>query len=200
MKLFFHVKFTCFSQAFQEILMAEFSLVFHRKNTMNIAWKSHEKSMKSPQYSTLEGPRKNSNKQKNPWKCHEIKWSQPCFVHGFLIIMKKPRIEKLFFMVSEFMGFSWGFFKFMPHKKTMSFPRTLEYYWFLKNKKGFWWHFHYPWIKLLAYFLWERQRHLWPPWKFSLKLFSTVKSDTSLRICWLVNLKLCTCSNNPNTK
>ena len=35
----------------------------------------------------------------------------------------------------------------------------------------------------------------WLPWKFSLKLLSTVKSNTSLRICWLVKLKLYTCSN-----
>ena len=152
-----------------------------------------KKAWKSPLYSTLHGPWKNSNKQKKTWKCHEIKWSRPCFFHGFLMIMKKPWIEKLFFMVSEFMGFSWGFLNSCSIKKTWVFRERL-------NING-------PWkIKWLLMIFWLLMYYTpgltetWPPWKFSLKLFSTVKSNTSLRICWLVNLKLYTCSNNPNPK
>ena len=157
-----------------------------------------KKAWKSPLYSTLHGPWKNSNKQKKTWKCHEIKWSRPCFFHGFLMIMKKPWIEKLFFMVSEFMGFSWGFLNSCPIKKPWVFRERL-------NINGSW---KMKWLLMtfslpMNYtpgLLFMGKTETWPPWKFSLKLFSTVKSNTSLRICWLVNLKLYTCSNNPNPK
>ena len=73
--------------------------------------------------------------------------------------MKKPWIEKLFFMVSEFtcMGFSWGFFNSCPIK---NHEFSVNGWILMVHEKwnGFWWHFHYPWIMPLAYFSWERQR------------------------------------------
>ena len=175
---------------------------FHGFFTKKIPWLWHEnlmkKALKSPQYSTLHGPWKNCNKKKKQWKCHEIKWSRSCVFHGFFIIMKKPWIEKLFFMVSEFMGFSWGFSNSCPIKRPWVFRVRL-------NINGSW---KMKWLLMtfslpMNYtpgLLFMGKTETWPPWKFSLKLFSTVKSNTSLRICWLVNLKLYTCSNNPNPK
>ena len=40
--------------------------------------------------------------------------------------MKKPWIEKLFFMVSEFMGFSWEFLNSCPIKKPWVFRERLN--------------------------------------------------------------------------
>ena len=69
--------------------------------------------------------------------------------------MKKPWIEKLFFMVS---GVFMGVFKFMPHKKNHEFSVNGWILMVHEKWNGFWWHFHYPWIMPLAYFSWERQR------------------------------------------
>ena len=75
------------------------------------------------------------------------------------MITKKPWIEKLFFMVSEFtcMGFSWGFLNSRPIK---NHEFSVNGWILMVHEKwnGFWWHFHYPWIMPLAYFSWERQR------------------------------------------
>ena len=70
--------------------------------------------------------------------------------------MKKPWIEKLFFMVS---GVFMRVFKFMPHKKNHEFSVNGWILMVHEKWNGFWWHFHYPWIIPLAYFSWERQRH-----------------------------------------
>ena len=98
-------------------------------------------------------------------------------------------------------GVFMGVFKFMPHKKNHEFSVNGWILMVHEKWNGFWWHFHYPWIIPLAYFSWERQRHgHHENLVLNSLLFSTVKSNTSLRICWLVNLKLYTCSNNPNPK
>ena len=95
-------------------------------------------------------------------------------------------------------GVFMGVFKFTPHKKPRVFRERL-------NINGSW---KMTWL-LMTFSLpmnyapglfFMGKTEAWPPWKFSLKLLSTVKSNTSLRICWLVKLKLYTCSNNPNPK
>ena len=134
----------------------------------------------------------NKNPMKMPWN----KMKATTFFHGFLMIMKKPWIEKLFVIMSKFMGFSWGFLNSCPIKKPWVFRERL-------NINGSW---KMKWLLMtfslpMNYtpgFLFIGKTETWPPWKFSLKLFSTVKSNTSLTICWVVNLKLYTCSNNPN--
>ena len=96
-------------------------------------------------------------------------------------------------------GVFMGVFQFMPHKKN---PRVFRE---RLNINGSW---KMKWLLMtfslpMNYtpgLLFMGKTETWPPWKFSLKLLSTVKSNTSLRICWLVNLKLYTCSNNPNPK
>ena len=121
---------------------------------MKISWKRHENPLNIQRFMAHE---KNLTNKK-PMKCHKIKWSQPCFFHGFLMIMKKPWIEKLFFMVSGFMGISWGFLNSCLIKKH---EFSVNGWILMVHEKwnGFWWHFHYPWIMPLAYFSWERQRH-----------------------------------------
>ena len=141
---------------------------------MKISWKRHENPLNIQRFMAHE---KNLTNKK-PMKCHKIKWSQPCFFHGFLMIMKKPWIEKLFFMVSEFMGFSWGFLNSCPIKKPWVFRERL-------NINGSW---KMKWLLMtfslpMNYtpgLLFMGKTETWPPWKFSLKLFSTVKSNTSL--------------------
>ena len=138
----------------------------------------------------------NKKPMKMPWN----KMKPTMFCSWLFNHNEKATNWKAIFHGVRIYGVFMGVFKFMPHKKNNEFSVNGWILMVYGKWNGIWWHFHYPWIKLLAYFLWERQRHVWPPWKFSLKLFSTVKSNTSLRICWLVNLKLYTCSNNPNPK
>ena len=52
---------------------------------------------------------------------------KPTMFFSWLFYDNEKAIEELFFIVSEFMGFSWGFLNSMPHKKTMSFQWTVEY-------------------------------------------------------------------------
>ena len=167
---------------------------FLQKNTMNMAWESHEKSMKIPLIFNASWPMKKVSQTKS----HEKKIVGFILFHGFLMIMKEPWIEKLFFMVSEFMGFSWGFLNSCPIKKPWVFRERL-------NINGSW---KMKWLLMtfslpMNYtpgLLFMGKTETWPPWIFSLKLFLTVKSNTSLGISGLVNLKLYTCSNNPNPK
>ena len=139
---------------------------FSRKNTMNMAWKSHGKKHENPlniqRFRTHE--KKKLYQTKNTRKCHEIKWSLSCFFHGFLIIWKMRKYWfltnwKAIFHGVGIYGVFMGVFKFMPHKKPWVFSEWL-------NINGSWtmkWllttFFHYLWIMPLAYFSWERQRH-----------------------------------------
>ena len=128
---------------------------FHRKKDheygMKISWKKHN--------STLHGPWKTlTNKKPMEMAWNKMKPNMFFFFHGFLMIMKKPWIKKLLFMVSEFMGFTWGFLNSCPIKNHEFFVNG----WILmvhEKWNGFWWHFHYPWIMPLDYFSWQRQRH-----------------------------------------
>ena len=132
-------------------------------NPLNIQhFRAHEKTLKQKIHKNV------MNKMKH------------VFFHGFLMITKKPWIEKLFFMVSEFtcMGFSWGFFNSCPIK---NHEFSVNGWILMVHEKwnGFWWHFHYPWIIPLAYFSWERQRHgHHENLVLNSLLFSTVKSNT----------------------
>ena len=148
---------------------------FSRKNT--IIW--HENLKKKewrPLTFNASGPMKKTNKQKT----HEIKWSQSCFFFFFPWLIneneKAMSLNALFHGVRSY-GVLIRVVKFMPHLTKPSVFRERLNINGLWKWNGFWWHFHYPRNMPLAYFSWERQRQ-WPSWKFSLKLFSTVKSNT----------------------
>ena len=118
----------------------EFSWVFHEKSTMNMAWEPHEKSMKISLILNASWPMKKLQQTKNPMK---MPWNKnmkpPLFCSWLFNDNEKAMNWKAIFMVSEFMGFSWGFLNSRPIKEP--------------------WVFRDPWIIPLAYFSWERQRH-----------------------------------------
>ena len=157
---------------------------------MRNAWKKHENPLNIQRFMAHEKTPTNKKPMKMPWN----KMKPTKFFHGFLMIMKKPWIEKLFFMVSEFMGFSWGFLNSCPIKKH---EFSVNGWILMVHEKwnGFWWHFHYPWIIPLAYFSCERKIH-------------DHHENLVLNYSWLLNQIhhwgfvgcIYTCSNNPNPK
>ena len=113
------------------------------------------------------------------------------------MIIKKPWIEKLFFMVSEFMEFSWGFLNSCPIKKPWVFREWLKINGSWKMK----WlsmSFSLP-MNYAPRLLFMGRTETWPPWKFSLKLFSTVKSNTMLVVV-KITLKIIMNQNNERRK
>ena len=120
-------------------------LGFAGKNTMIMAWESHEESMKIPLIFNASWPMKKLKQTKK--KPMKMSWNKMgptmFFFHGFLMIMKKPWIEKLFFIVSGFMGFSWRFSNSCPIKKPWVFRERLNIN-VHEKWNGFWWNFHYP--------------------------------------------------------
>ena len=90
------------------------------------------------------------------------------------MLMKKPWIEKLFFMVPEFMGFLWGFLNSCPIKKPWVFRERL-------NINGSW---KMKWL-LMAFslpmnyapgLLFTGKTETWPPWKLFLNYFRLLNS------------------------
>ena len=109
--------------------------------------------------------------------------------------MKKPWIEKLFFLVSEFMGVFIGVFKFMPHKKNIVFREWLNINALWKMK---WLLMTLP-MNCAPRLLFMGRTETWSPWKFSLELFSTVKSNTLLVVV-KITLKIIMNQNNERRK
>ena len=131
---------------------------------MRTSWKKHENPLNIQRFMAHEKTLRNKNTHENAMKQNE---ADHVFFHGFLMIMKKPWIEKLFFMVSDFMGFSWGFLNSCPMKKPWVFRERL-------NINGSW---KMKWLLMtfslpMNYtpgLLFMGKTETWPPWKFSLK-------------------------------
>ena len=135
---------------------------------------------------------------KKPMKMPLNKMKPTMFFSWLFNYNEKEVNLKAFFQGVRIYGVFWGFLNSCPITKPWVFRERL-------NINGSW---KMKWLLMtfslpMNYtpgLLFMGKTETWPPWKFSLKLFSTVKSNTSLRICWLVNLKLYTCSNNLNPK
>ena len=173
-----------------------FSTEKYHEYGMRTSWKKHENLLNIQRFMAHE----KTHQTKNPWKCHEIKWSRPCFFSWLFNDNEKAVNLKAIFQGVRIYGVFWGFLNSCPITKPWVFRERL-------NINGSWkmkWllmTFSLP-MNYTAGVLFMGKTETWLPWKFCLKLFSTVKSNTctSLRICWLVNLKLYTCCNNPNPK
>ena len=157
---------------------------------MRISWKKHENPLNIQRFMAHEKTVTNKKPMKMPW--NKMK---PTMFFSWLFNDN----EKAMNWKSIFHGVRiYGVFNSCPIKKPWVSRERL-------NINGSW---KMKWLLMtfslpMNYtpgLLFMGKTETWPPWKFSLKLFSTVKSNTSLRICWLVNLKLYTCSNNPNPK
>ena len=161
---------------------------------MRISWKKHENPLNIQRFMAHEKTVTNKKPMKMPWN----KMKPTMFFSWLFNDNEKAMNWKSIFHGVRIYGVFMGFLNSCPIKKPWVFRERL-------NINGSW---KMKWLLMtfslpMNYspgLLFMGKTETWPPWKFSLKLFSTVKSNTSLRICWLVNLKLYTCSNNPNPK
>ena len=161
---------------------------------MRISWKKYENPLNIQRFMAHEKIVTNKKPMKMPWN----KMKPTMFFSWLFNDNEKPMNWKSIFHGARIYGVYMGFLNSCLMKKPWVFRERL-------NINGSW---KMKWLLMtfslpMNYtpgLLFMGKTETWPPWKFSLKLLSTVKSNTSLRICWLVNLKLYTCSNNPNPK
>ena len=102
----------------------------------------------------------NKNPMKMPWN----RMKPAYFFHGFLMIMKKPWIKKLFFHGVGIYGFLMGLLNSCPIKKS----------WFFRERSNINGSFSLP-MNYGPRLFFMGNTKTWLPWKFSRKLFSTVK-------------------------
>ena len=93
----------------------------------NMPWKSHEKSMEKPlkiqRFMAHEKTLTNKNPTKMPWN----RMRPAYFFSWFFNDNEKAMNSKALFSWCRNLWVSHGVVKFMPHKKTMIFPWTVEY-------------------------------------------------------------------------
>ena len=110
---------------------------FHWYFMGNMPWKYHEKSVKKPlkiqRFMAHEKTLTNKNPMKMPWN----RMKPAYFFHGFLMIMKKPWIKKLFFHGVGIYGFFMGLLNSCPIKKPWFFRERSNINGSWKNEMAF---------------------------------------------------------------